>query len=315
MILTVSANSVGERLDSFISEETELSRSAAAKLIESGDVLVNGAPVSKKYAVRERDEIALALPEPVEYEAAAENIPIEVVYEDADIAVINKPSGMVVHPAAGNYSGTLVNALLYHMKDSLSGIGGVMRPGIVHRIDKDTSGLLVIAKNDFAHRSLSEQLERHEVSREYHLLAKGGFKADKGTLSYPIGRHPVDRKKMAVLLSQGAHAKDAITHYEVIESFGEVSYVKARLETGRTHQIRVHFSYIGHPLLGDEVYGGGKIRTEKLHASLFDGQMLHAKRLILTHPRTGERMEFESPLPNNFERLLEILKAKQGENE
>ena len=199
------------------------------------------------------------------------------------------------------------------MKDSLSGIGGVMRPGIVHRIDKDTSGLLVIAKNDFAHQSLSTELERHGIVREYHMLAKGGFKNDSGTLSYPIGRHPADRKKMAVLLSPDAHAKEAVTHYEVLEAFGEVSYVKAYLETGRTHQIRVHMSYIGHALVGDEVYGGGKIRFEKLHASLLDGQILHAKKLTLTHPRTNEKMEFEAPLPDNFEKLLTILKTQKDQ--
>lgn len=311
MLLTVSDEYSGERIDSFIALSTELSRSAAQKLIENGEITVKGSPVSKKYLVKEGDEIELSLPEAKECEIAAENIPIDVIYEDSDIAVINKESGMVVHPAHGNYSGTLVNALLYHMKDSLSGIGGVMRPGIVHRIDKDTSGLLVIAKNDFSHQALSSELEHHGIVREYHMLVKGGFKADKGTLSYPIGRHPTDRKKMAVLLSPSAHSKEAITHYEVIEAFGEVSYVKAYLETGRTHQIRVHMSHVGHALVGDETYGGGKIRFEKLHAPLLDGQILHAKKLTLTHPRTLERMEFESPLPENFERLLAILRERK----
>ena len=311
MILTVTEEYTGERIDSFVAEETELSRSTAQKLIENGDITLNGAPVSKKYAVKEGDEVAVNLPEAKECEIEAENIPLDIVYEDEDIAVINKRSGMVVHPAPSNYSGTLVNALLYHMKDSLSGIGGVMRPGIVHRIDKDTSGLLVIAKNDFAHTALSAELERHGIVREYHMLTKGGFKEVKGTLNYPIGRHPIDRKKMAVLLSPGAHAKEAVTHYEVIEAFGEVSYVKAYLETGRTHQIRVHMSYIGHALIGDEVYGGGKIRFEKLHASLLDGQILHAKKLTLTHPRTKEKMEFSAPLPENFEKLLNILRTRK----
>ena len=310
MILTVTDEYSGERIDSFIADETELSRSAAQKHIENGDVTVNGSPVSKKYLIREGDEISLTLPEAKESEVLAEDIPLDIIYEDGDIAVINKRSGMVVHPAPSNYSGTLVNALLFHMKDSLSGIGGVMRPGIVHRIDKDTSGLLVIAKNDFAHQALSADLEKHEIVREYHMLVKGGFKTDKGTLNYPIGRHPVDRKKMAVLLSPAAHAKNAVTHYEVLESFGEVTYVKAYLETGRTHQIRVHMSHIGHSLIGDEVYGGGKIQFEKLHASLLDGQILHAKKLTLTHPRTKEKMEFESPLPENFEKLLTILRTK-----
>ena len=308
MILTVTEDFSGERIDVFIADETELSRSAAQKLIENGSITVNGIPVSKKHTLKEGDEISLTLPEAKECEIEAENIDIDIVYEDDDIAVINKASGMVVHPAPGNYSGTLVNALLYHMKESLSGIGGVMRPGIVHRIDKDTSGLLVIAKNDFAHQALSAELEHHGIVREYHMLLKGCPKAERGTLNYPIGRHPVDRKKMAVLLSPASHAKEAVTHYEVIENFGEVSYVKAYLETGRTHQIRVHMSHVGHALIGDEVYGGGKIRFEKLHASLLDGQILHAKKLILTHPRTKEKMEFEAPLPNNFEKLLKILK-------
>ena len=310
MILTVTDEYSGERIDSFIAEETELSRSAAQKHIENGDVTVNGSTVSKKYLIREGDEISLTLPEAKECEVLAEDIPLDIIYEDGDIAVINKRSGMVVHPAPSNYSGTLVNALLFHMKDSLSGIGGVMRPGIVHRIDKDTSGLLVIAKNDFAHQALSADLEKHEIVREYHMLVKGGFKTDKGTLNYPIGRHPVDRKKMAVLLSPAAHAKNAVTHYEVLESFGKVTYVKAYLETGRTHQIRVHMSHVGHSLIGDEVYGGGKIQFEKLHSSLLDGQILHAKKLTLTHPRTKEKMEFESPLPENFKKLLTILRTK-----
>ncbi len=312
MILTVSEEGFGERVDSFLSKQTELSRSAAQRLIENGSVTVNGVPVSKKQLLREGDLIEVILPEAMECEIEAENIPIDIIYEDEDIAVINKAAGMVVHPAAGNLSGTLVNALLYHMKGSLSGIGGVMRPGIVHRIDKDTSGLLVIAKNDFAHRALSAELERHGIVREYHMLAKGGFKEDCGTLSYPIGRHPVDRKKMAVLLSPGSHSKEAITHYEVIEQFGEVSYVKAQLETGRTHQIRVHMAYIGHPLVGDETYGGGKIRFEKLHGALLDGQILHAKALTLTHPRTNERLTFHSPLPENFEKLLSVLRLRNS---
>lgn len=308
MQLTVTDEYSGERIDVFIAEATELSRSAAQKLIENGSVTVNGAPTSKKYGVKDGDLIDVTIPDVKESDIEPENIPIDVVYEDDDIAVINKRSGMVVHPAPGNYSGTLVNALLYHMKDSLSGVGGVMRPGIVHRIDKDTSGLLVIAKNDFAHKALSEQLEYHGVTREYHLLVKGGFKVDSGRIDLPIGRHPVDRKKMAVLTAPGSHAKEAVTHYEVMERFGDITYVKAHLETGRTHQIRVHFSHLGHPLIGDEVYCGSKIRFEKLHPALLDGQILHAKKLSFIHPRTGERVEFESPLPKNFETLLTILR-------
>ena len=235
-----------------------------------------------------------------------ENIPLNVIFEDSDIIVINKPSGMVVHPAPGNYTGTLVNALLYHCKDSLSGIGGVMRPGIVHRIDKDTSGLLVVAKNDTSHRALSEELGYHGIEREYHALVRGGFKEEAGTVDLPIGRHPVDRKKMAVIKS-GEGAREAVTHYEVLRSYGQISYLKLKLETGRTHQIRVHMSYLGHALLGDEVYSSTKIPFEKQHAPLFDGQILHAKRLSLTHPRTGERMTFECELPDNFKKLIEIL--------
>lgn len=307
MKYTVTENDTGVRLDVFISENTELSRSAAAKLIEGGSVTVNSQPREKKYEIKTGDEIEISLPEPEPCEALPENIPLDIVYEDDDILVINKPSGMVVHPAPGNYTGTLVNALLYHCGNSLSGIGGVIRPGIVHRIDKDTSGLLVVAKNDTAHKALSEELEAHGIVREYHALVRGGFKDDTGTIDTPIGRHPVDRKKMAVLTATGAHAKEAVTHYEVLSRFGEISYVKCILETGRTHQIRVHMAYIGHALLGDEVYSSTKNRFEKQHARLFDGQALHAKRLSLTHPKTGERMTFESPLPENFQKLLSVL--------
>ena len=306
MTYTVKKEDAGKRLDSYLSEVADLSRSAAAKLIEAGAATVGGKTVEKKYSVRENDEIELILPEAEEYEALPENIPLEVVYEDADIIVINKPSGMVVHPAPGNYTGTLVNALLWHCKDSLSGIGGVMRPGIVHRIDKDTSGLLVVAKNDASHRALSEELGYHGIEREYHALVRGGFKEPTGTVDLPIGRHPVDRKKMAVI-KNGENARDAVTHYEVIRSYGQITYLRLKLETGRTHQIRVHMSYLGHALLGDEVYSSTKTLFEKQHAPLFDGQILHAKRLTLTHPRTKERMTFECELPDNFKKLIEIL--------
>ena len=214
---------------------------------------------------------------------------------------------MVVHPAPGNYSGTLVNALLYHCKDSLSGIGGVIRPGIVHRIDKDTSGLLVCAKCDEAHLFLSEEMKEHKIVREYHALVSGGFSEDTGTVNYPIGRHPTDRKKMAVIRDGSGSAREAITHYKVVGRYGQVSHLALELETGRTHQIRVHMSYIGHPLLGDGVYSKTKTRFEQLHPSLFDGQALHAARLSLTHPKTKKRMIFECPLPENFRRMLEIL--------
>ncbi len=303
----VSEENGGRRIDILISECTELSRSAAAKLIERGDITVNGKPSVKKYEVKVGDVIDITLPEPEISEVEPENIPLDIIYEDSDILVVNKPSGMVVHPAPGNYTGTLVNALLYHCKDSLSGIGGVIRPGIVHRIDKDTSGLLVVAKNDTAHKKLAEDIERHGVVREYRALVRGGFKTDCGTVDYPIGRHPLDRKKMAVLTADGANAKEAITHYEVLRSYGDISYLKLVLETGRTHQIRVHMAYIGHPLLGDPIYTTNKIRFEKLHAPLFDGQMLHAKKLMFDHPITGEKMVFESALPKNFEKLVSIL--------
>lgn len=308
IVRKVEQGEAGARLDAFVSEVTELSRSGAVKLIESGEITVCGLPVSKKYAVKAGDTVEIRIPEPEPYEVEAEDIPLDIVYEDEDVIVINKPSGMVVHPAPGNYSGTLVNALLFHCRESLSGIGGVMRPGIVHRIDKDTSGLLVVAKNDAAHKGLSEQLEYHGVVREYHAIVRGGFKTDSGTVDAPIGRHPVDRKKMAVLTSPDAHAKNAVTHYEVIERYGEASYLKLYLETGRTHQIRVHMAHIGHPLLGDEVYGPSKTRFEKLHPTLFDGQMLHAKRLTFIHPRTGEKIEVECELPENFKKALEMLR-------
>ena len=294
------------RLDAYIAAVSELSRSAAARLIESGSVTVGGKTVEKKRILTEGEVVEITLPEPEECEAQPEDIPLDVVYEDDDIIVINKPQGMVVHPAPGNYSGTLVNALLFRCRDSLSGIGGVMRPGIVHRIDKDTSGLLVVAKNDFAHTALSEELKYHGIEREYHALVKGGFGEDTGTVDLPIGRHPIDRKKMAVLKNSES-AREAVTHYEVLARYGNISYLRLMLETGRTHQIRVHMSYTGHPLLGDEVYGQSKIPFEKRHAPLLNGQALHAKRLSLTHPRTGERMTFECELPENFKQLIEIL--------
>ena len=309
MKYTVKAEDSGKRLDAYLTEFADMSRSAAAKLIESGSVTVCGKPSEKKYLVKDGDEIDVVTPEVEEYEALPENIPLDVVYEDSDIIVINKPSGMVVHPAPGNYTGTLVNALLYHCKDSLSGIGGVMRPGIVHRIDKDTSGLLVVAKNDFSHRALSEELGYHGIEREYHALVRGGFKEPCGTVDLPIGRHPVDRKKMAVIKS-GENAREAVTHYEVIQSYGQITYLKLKLETGRTHQIRVHMSYLGHALLGDEVYSSTKTLFEKQHAPLFDGQILHAKRLSLTHPKTKERMTFECELPDNFKKLISILEEQ-----
>lgn len=310
MILTITDTEAGERLDAAVSRLFSLSRSAAAKEIEGGNVTVNGTPRQKRYEVRAGDTVSYDPPPLKEAEALPENIPLSIVYEDADILVIDKPKGMVVHPAAGNPAGTLVNALLYHCKGELSGIGGVLRPGIVHRIDKDTSGLLVVAKNDEAHRALAAQLEEHRIVREYHALALGGFREERGTVDLPIGRHPTDRKKMAVIRDGSHTARRAVTHYEVAEAFGKITYLRLHLETGRTHQIRVHMSYLGHPLLGDTLYGGGHTPFERAHAALLSGQALHAKRLTLTHPRTGETMCFESPLPSEFERLLKILRAE-----
>ena len=310
MILTVEEKDIGQRLDIFLASATGESRNAVTRAIDEGRVQIIGdtsrAP-DKKYKVKTGDTIEFTEENVSEYESLPEDIPLDVIYEDSDIIVINKPKGMVVHPAPGNESGTLVNALLHHCRGSLSGIGGVMRPGIVHRIDKDTSGLLVCAKNDKAHRALSEELEHHGITREYHALVNGGFREDSGTVDLPIGRHPVDRKRMAVLTAPGAHAKHAITHYEVLARYGSVSYLKLKLETGRTHQIRVHMSHLGHPLLGDDIYGGGRTRFEKLHSAYLSGQALHAKALELTHPSTNDRMRFETDLPNDFQKILEIL--------
>lgn len=306
-VLTVSALQAGTRLDSFLSDGAGISRAAAARLIEDGAVLVGGRKAAKNTRLSEGDEVTYEIPAPRDCETVAEDIPLDIVYEDDDLLVINKPSGMVVHPAAGNERGTLVNALLFHCKGSLSGIGGEARPGIVHRIDKDTSGLLAVAKNDASHVALSAQLEDHSMYRVYHALVSGGFAEDTGTVDLPIGRHPRDRKKMAVV----AGGREARTHYTVLARYGQVSYLSLRLETGRTHQIRVHMSAKGHPLLGDTVYGGGNTPFEKRHASLLSGQCLHAKELSFVHPRTGERMHFSSPLPPDFVRLLSILESEQ----
>ena len=299
----VQPDDAGTRLDQFASKCAELTRSAAARLIEEGAVTVNSKAVAKNYKVAAGDAVEITLPEPEPAEALPENIPLDIVYEDEDIIVINKPSGMVVHPANGNESGTLVNALLYHCKDSLSGINGVIRPGIVHRIDKDTSGLLVVAKNDEAHVFLSSLLKDHGIKRVYHAVLVGHLRERTGTVNAPIARHPIDRKKMAVV----AGGKEAITHYEVISEYPSFTYAKMELETGRTHQIRVHMSYIGHPIMGDTTYGGGKTQLERANASLLNGQMLHAKILSFPHPKTGEIVTFECELPDNFKTMLERL--------
>ena len=311
MLITVQSSDAQTRLDTFISQNSDLSRSGAARLIDDEMVTVNGKPAQKRYAVREGDEICITLPELQSAKARPQDIALDIIYEDKHLLVINKPKGMVVHPAAGNYEGTLVNALLYYCPDELSGINGEQRPGIVHRIDKDTSGLLVVAKTDEAHKGLSSQLESHSIRREYRALVNGGLSSDEGTVDLPIGRHPNERKKMAVIRSQGQRARNAITHYKVLERFGKVSYLALELETGRTHQIRVHMSSLGHSLLGDEVYGGGSSLFEKKHSHLLSGQCLHAKRLSFTHPITNEFMSFECDLPENFEKLLEILRKEQ----
>ncbi len=293
------------RIDSFIAARCDMSRSAAAKLIDSKNVLVDGKNVQKNYKLRGNEAVEVEIPLPEPSEALPEDIPIDVVYEDDDIIVVNKPKGMVVHPAPGNYSGTLVNALLYHCKGSLSGVGGVVRPGIVHRIDKDTAGLIVSAKNDAAHLFLSEEIKEHKVSRIYYAIVLGNFKEDSGTVDAPIGRHPVDRKKMAVIRDPSKGARHAVTHWSVLERFGRFTLVRCELETGRTHQIRVHMSSIGHPLMGDTVYGGGGTDFEKQNKKYINGQCLFAAELWLTHPVTKERMQFKAELPEDMSLLLE----------
>ena len=314
LCFTVEAAHSGQRADAYLAGVSDLSRSAAARLMEEGAVTKNGAPVGKKDKLNAGDVLVVELPAPEAAEAQPENIPLDIVYEDGDIIVINKPVGMVVHPAAGNESGTLVNALLYHCGSSLSGIGGVIRPGIVHRIDKETSGLIAVAKNDAAHIALSEQLKDHSMGRVYDALVLGNLKEDRGTVDAPIGRHPVDRKKMAILRGS-EHAKEARTHYTVTERYavtgqGTICRVECRLETGRTHQIRVHMASLGHPLLGDTLYGGGNTRFEAVHRALIHGQCLHAGQLHLTHPTTGKLMEFSAPLPEDTVKLMDILRKQ-----
>ena len=306
---TVLEADAGARLDLFLSRVTELSRARVQALIEKGNVtLDSGVRANKKTVLSCGDSVTLCLPAPTPIEATPEPIPLDIVYEDEDLLVINKPEGMVVHPAPGAPCGTLVNALLFYLGDRLSGIGGALRPGIVHRIDKDTSGLLVVAKNDAAHQHLADQLKVHRVRRVYHAIAIGNLREDEGTVDAPIGRHPTDRKKMAVLRGVGAHARDAVTHYRVLERFAGMCHVECRLETGRTHQIRVHMASLGHPLLGDPVYGGANHQFCESHPTLIHGQCLHAAELSLIHPRTGEEMHFTCPLPEDMERILEMLR-------
>ncbi len=285
-----------DRIDKLLANRLDdFTRSAIAKLISENNVLVNNKIVSKNYKCKTGDSIVVNVPDAVMLDVIPQNIPLDIVYEDDDLLVVNKPKDMVVHPAAGNYTDTLVNALLYHCKDSLSGINGVIRPGIVHRIDKDTSGLLIVAKNDMAHLDLANQIKEHSFHRAYQAVVYGNIKEENGTVHQPIGRSPKDRKKMAVV---DKNSKDAITHYEVIRRYGDFTHIRCILETGRTHQIRVHMSYIGHPLAGDSVYGPKKV------ISSLNGQCLHAGEIGFVHPRTKKYMEFKSDLPDYFVSFL-----------
>lgn len=297
--IIIDENNCDVRIDKAVSQSLdELTRSAAAGLIDNGNVTVNGKAAAKSYKCKAGDVISVVIPDAVPLEAKAENIPLDIVYEDSELLVVNKPKGMVVHPAAGNYEGTLVNALLYHCKDSLSGINGVIRPGIVHRIDKDTSGLLLVAKNDASHLDLARQIKEHSFHRVYHAVVYGNIREDSGTVNQPIGRNPKERKKMAVT---DRNSKNAVTHYEVLERFGDFTHIKCILETGRTHQIRVHMSYIGHSLAGDAVYGPKKVITS------LNGQCLHAAEIGFVHPKTKQYIELKSQLPDYFTSFLKQL--------
>ena len=299
-IFTIETDDVNKRVDVFLNEEMEdVSRSALQKNIEKGNITVNGEKISKNYKLRLGDIVEAELPPPENIDIVPEDIPLDIMYEDDDLIVINKSQNMVVHPAPGHYTGTLVNALMFHCGDNLSGINGVLRPGIVHRIDKDTSGVLVIAKSDLAHKGLSEQLAEHSMKRVYNAIVYNSFSEESGTVDRNIDRSKNDRKKMAVVMQGG---RNAVTHYKVIEKLGKYTWVELQLETGRTHQIRVPMSYIGHPLLGDPVYGPKKCPFN------LNGQVLHAKVLGFIHPRTGEYMEFNSELPDYFSSLIERLK-------
>ncbi|MCQ2460844.1 MAG: RluA family pseudouridine synthase [Clostridia bacterium] len=298
--IIVEDDQIGERIDTVIALTIDsLTRSAVQKLISDGNVLVNDAPVVKNYKAKSGDIVKVTIPVPVLLNAEPQDIPLDIVYEDDDLLVVNKPKGMVVHPAPGNLDGTLVNALMFHCGDSLSGINGVIRPGIVHRIDKDTSGLLIVAKNDFAHLNLAEQIKEHSFTRKYKAVVHGNIKDDEGTIDAPLGRSPKDRKKMAVT---DKNSRNAVTHFTVLERFGSYTFVECKLETGRTHQIRVHMAYKGHPVAGDTVYGPKNTPKELL------GQCLHAGLIGFIHPRTGEYLEFEAPLPEYFENFLKKLR-------
>ena len=300
--LYLTAENQGERIDRFLSTNLEdLSRSYIQKLVKEKGILVNGNPVKANYKVNAGDEICVQIPEPEPLDILPEDIPLDILYEDDDILVVNKPKGMVVHPAPGHYSHTLVNAVLYHCGSRLSGINGVLRPGIVHRIDMDTTGSLLICKNDRAHQILADELKEHNITRRYHAVVYGNLKEDTGTVNAAIGRHPTDRKKMSTKAPNG---RRAVTHYRVLERFGDYTYIECELETGRTHQIRVHMSSIGHPILGDSIYGPAKAPFK------LDGQTLHAKILGITHPSTGKYMEFDAPPPEYFMSLLDKLRNR-----
>ena len=296
----VPAEAQGVRIDKFLSEACEgLSRSYLQKLLKSELVEVDKRTVKNSYKLSAGERIEFEVPEAVEPEIQAEDIPLDIIYEDSDVILVNKPKGMVVHPAAGHYSQTLVNGLMYHCRDGLSGINGVLRPGIVHRIDMDTTGILIVCKNDFAHNAIADQLKVHSITRKYFAIVHGVIQENEGTVNAPVGRHPVDRKKMSINWKNG---KEAVTHYRVLERFRQFTYIECQLETGRTHQIRVHMASIGHPLLGDRVYGPSKCPFK------LQGQTLHAGVFGIVHPRTGKYMEFTAPLPEYFSALLDKLR-------
>lgn len=299
MILEITENQAGERIDRFLADSQDLTRSFLQKILKEGEVIVNGKSVKSNYKLRKGDRIEFEIPEAVEPDIVAEDIPLSILYEDADVLVVDKPKGMVVHPAAGHYSRTLVNAVMYHCKGELSGINGVLRPGIVHRIDRDTTGSIIICKNDMAHNEIARQLKEHSINRRYRAIVTGVLKDEEGTIEGAIGRDKKDRKKMAIT----ADGKPAVTHYRVLQRFKHYTYVECVLETGRTHQIRVHMASIGYPLLGDEVYGR---RSDKYKC---EGQCLHAMTLGFHHPRTGEYIEVNAPLPPYFEHLLAVLES------
>ena len=302
IVMEITPEMEGERIDKCISNYLEsLSRSYIQKIIKDGKAYVNDAVVKANYKVKVDDKVQFEIPDCEEPDIPPQDIPLDILYEDKDILIINKPKDMVVHPAPGHYEGTLVNAIMFHCKDELSGINGVLRPGIVHRIDKDTTGSIIICKNDEAHRKIAQQLKEHSITRKYRAIVYGRILEEEGTVNAPIGRHPTDRKKMAINEKNG---KPAVTHYKVLERLDKYTYIECQLETGRTHQIRVHMTSIGHPLLGDEVYGNAKCPFK------LEGQTLHAMTIGFIHPTTGEYVEYEAPLPEYFEHLLQILRTK-----